>query len=222
MSFSPSNYFDLTKSKLAEIFSEDLPVWWALSQIERFLEKLPRGDILGRVDPGAYLVNPETIFIGKGSIVEAGAYIRGPCYIGEGCEVRHGAYIRGEVILSDHAIVGHATEVKHSLFLEGATAGHFAYIGDSILGRKVNLGAGVKCANLRLDRKNIILTWQGKKIETNLRKFGAIIGDGAQLGCNAVTNPGTLMGKMSGCSPCLSIGGIIAENQIIKRPNASI
>jgi NDP-sugar pyrophosphorylase family protein len=214
--FLAKNFFNLDSFAHHSLFSEEDPVWDALKNIIPYLSKLELGKIEGTIEEGAYLVHPETISIGPGSIVEAGAYIRGPCVIGKNCEVRHGAYIRGQVIVGDRCVIGHATEVKHAIFLDDAHAGHFSYVGDSILGNRVNLGAGVKCANLRLDRKNVLLNHNGKKIDSQLRKWGAILGDDVQIGCNAVTNPGTLMGKKSLSYPCVSIKGFIPENGVVK------
>lgn len=214
--FNPRDYFDLGQCAHSALFEEGQPVWEALKRIRSYLEKRELGKIEGSIEKGALLVNPETISIGKGSIVEAGAYIRGPCIIGENCQVRHGAYIRGAVITGNQCIIGHATEVKNALFLEGAQAGHFAYVGDTILGNHVNLGAGTICANLRLDNKNVSIRMPASTIESGLRKFGAILGDGVQIGCNCVTNPGVVMGKGSRSYPCLSISGVIPDHHVIK------
>ncbi|MDI6785692.1 MAG: glucose-1-phosphate thymidylyltransferase [bacterium] len=146
---------------------------------------------------GATLAD-EQIYIGKGTVIEPGAYIKGPTIIGNNCEIRQGAYIRGNVLVGNGCIVGHTTEVKNACFLNQAKAGHFAYIGDSILGNKVNLGAGTKLANLNIRNAPIQLRLNGKDINTNLRKFGAILGDDVETGCNSVTNPGTILGK--GCA----------------------
>lgn len=211
-SFSPSEFFDLSAFAHPSLFAVHEPVWLALSLIAPYLAAAKLGIIEGTVEKGAILVNPETISIGKGTVVEAGAYIKGPCIIGEKCEVRHGAYMRGNVIVGNRCVIGHATEVKNSIFLDGSHAGHFAYVGDSILGNNVNLGAGVKCANLRFDGKPIRIGSH----PTGLRKCGAILGDKVQLGCNSVTNPGTVVGKGSLCVPCMNISGVIAPLSILK------
>ena len=144
----------------------------------------------------SFLINPELISIGKGTVIEPGAYIKGPCIIGENCTVRHGAYIRGDFIAGNNCVIGHDTEVKNCVMLNDARAGHFAYLGDTVVGNDVNLGAGTKCANLKLDGRPIIVHCEGTRIATGVKKFGAILGDGAQTGCNTVTNPGTLLEKM--------------------------
>lgn len=198
--------FDLQNSPHLALFQNG-PVWKALDNLHDYLMQ-QEFVIKGEVQPGAILINPELIAIGEGSVVEPGAYIKGPCVIGKNCQIRHGAYIRGDLLACDHVVIGHATEVKNSIFLEGAQAGHFAYVGDSILGKKVNLGAGTKCANLRLDRKNIKIQGQ----DSGRRKLGAIFGDGAQTGCNVVTNPGTIMAKNSVALPCSTPKGYICES----------
>src|SRR5271156_510993 len=178
--FYPAEYFDLSTFAHASIFDQNEPVWLPLKGIEKYLLSGLLGDIQGIVENGAYLINPEKISIGKGSVVEPGAYILGPCIIGENCQIRHGAYIRGNVITGNRCVIGHATEVKNSIFFDGAQAGHFAYVGDSILGNHVNLGAGTKCANLRFDNHHVPIIWQERRIDSGLRKFGAVFGDHAQ------------------------------------------
>jgi acetyltransferase-like isoleucine patch superfamily enzyme len=145
------------------------------------------------------------ICLGAGSVVEPGALIKGPTLIGAYTEVRQGAYMRGKCIVGDRCVVGHTTEMKGSVMLDGAKAGHFAYIGDSILGRLSNLGAGTKLANLKIGGSEVSVRVQDELIGTGLRKFGAILGDNVELGCNSVTNPGTLIGKGSIVFPLTSV-----------------
>jgi NDP-sugar pyrophosphorylase family protein len=215
-SFRALDFFELDQFEHASLFHADEVVWEVLKKIHLFLMQHPLGKIEGSIDPRAYLIHPELISIGEGSIVEPGAYIKGPCWIGKNCEIRHGAYIRGDFICGNHCVIGHATEVKNSVLLDHAQAGHFAYIGDSVIGNSVNLGAGTKCANLRLDHENIFVRFGDKKINSQLKKFGAIIGDHAQLGCNAVTNPGSLIGKGARCYPCVNVRGFVPENYIVR------
>jgi UDP-N-acetylglucosamine diphosphorylase / glucose-1-phosphate thymidylyltransferase / UDP-N-acetylgalactosamine diphosphorylase / glucosamine-1-phosphate N-acetyltransferase / galactosamine-1-phosphate N-acetyltransferase len=154
----------------------------------------------GRELPGATVIMAGAVLmgsriaLGRGVLVESGALIKSPTIIGDHTEIRQGAYLRGYCLIGAHCVVGHTTEVKHSLFLDHAKAGHFAYLGDSILGREVNLGAGTKFANLRFLAGNIAVRTSEGFIDTGRRKFGAILGDKAQTGCNSVTNPGTLIG----------------------------
>jgi NDP-sugar pyrophosphorylase family protein len=153
---------------------------------------------------GAILFD-EQIYIGEGSVIEPGALIKGPTIIGKNTEIRQGAYIRGDCIISDRCVVGHTTEMKSSIMLNEAKAGHFAYIGDSILGNNVNLGAGTKLANLKMINTQITLKIKGKTYNTGIRKFGAIMGDKVETGCNSVTNPGTLLSKRCMVYPCTSV-----------------
>lgn len=145
---------------------------------------------------GVYIKGSKFYF-GEGVVVEPFAYLEEPCYFSCRTQVRHAAYVRGSVYTGKGAVIGHTTEVKNSIFLQGAKAAHFAYVGDSILGAEVNLGAGTKLANLKFLRKEIILEMKGEKINTGLKKLGAILGDRVQTGCNAVLLPGTLIGKDS-------------------------
>lgn len=214
--FTPESLFDLSEFVHHQLFEPKLPAWEAIRNIKFYLEKAELGKIEGEIDNRAYLINPELISIGKRTVVEAGAYIQGPCIIGDDCEVRSGAYIRGNFIAGNGCVIGHTTEVKNVIFFNEAKAGHFAYIGDSIVGNRVNIGAGVKCANLRFDEKNIRIRVLNGKMDTGLRKLGAILGDDVHLGCNAVLNPGTIMGKKSGAYPCLNVSGVISENHIVK------
>jgi bifunctional UDP-N-acetylglucosamine pyrophosphorylase / glucosamine-1-phosphate N-acetyltransferase len=156
--------------------------------------------------PGAYLSDGKVV-IGPGSIVEPGAMIKGPAVIGKNCEVRQGAYFRGNCLVGDGCVVGHATEIKGSIMLDGAKAGHFAYIGDSILGKEVNLGAGTKLANLRMIKGTIVIRSGDAHYDTGRRKLGAILGDGTETGCNSVTSPGTLMGPRSIVYPAVNVPG---------------
>lgn len=145
---------------------------------------------------GSILIGKQ-IAIGKGVLIEGGATIKSPAIIGDCTEIRQGAYLRGYCISGKRCVLGHTTEIKHSIFLNDSKAGHFAYLGDSILGNNANLGAGTKFANLKFLEGNVSIQHDGDKIDTGLRKFGAILGDDSQTGCNSVTSPGTLMGKKS-------------------------
>lgn len=213
---SPASYFDLSKYKHAALFDGCTYAWQALKQIVPYLAKHVTGKIEVDIPQGVHLDKANLISIGKGTVVEPGAYIRGPCIIGENCVIRHGAYIRGDVIIGDRCVIGHDTEIKSSICLNDAHAAHFAYVGDSILGNGINLGAGTKCANLKLKGDGVVVHDNGKAIDSGLRKFGAIIGDGSQLGCNTVANPGTMIGKNVLCYPSINIKGVIPANSIVK------
>ena len=167
----------------------------------------PRGELKvtqnNSVMTGASVIMAGTVLIGagirigRGVLVESGVLIKGPAIVGDHTEIRQGAYLRGYCLLGERCVVGHTTELKHSVFLNDAKAGHFAYLGDSIIGENVNLGAGTKMANLRFLPGNVQVRTKEKLVPTGLRKFGAILGDGVQTGCNSVTNPGTVIGPNS-------------------------
>ncbi len=216
MSLPSSYFFDTTRYAHAILFQQDPYPWLVLQKLTAYLKSLPLGDHKGTISPQAYLVQPELISIGEGSIIEPGAYIQGPCVIGKHCVVRHGAYIRGNVLTGDHCVIGHTSELKQAILLDHAQAAHFAYVGDSILGNHVNLGAGTKCANFKLDHSEVQLRIDNQRIETKMRKLGAIIGDQSQIGCNAVTSPGTLIGPAVRCYPCLYIDGFIPSYSLVK------
>ena len=206
---SPDLFFDLRHLPFRELFDGIDFVWEALPRLEDFLASWVGGrghQIWGDVRSGALLDPEGDIYIGPGAVVEPGAYIAGPAWIGPGVQVRHGAYIRSHALIGQGSVVGHATEVKHSILLPGAHAPHFNYVGDSILGRGVNLGAGTKLSNLTVvsvkdpttgKRPTIKLTIDGETFDTGLAKLGAILGDGVQTGCNSVLNPGALIGPRS-------------------------
>lgn len=143
---------------------------------------------------GAILMG-DRIVIGRGVLIETGAMIKSPAILGDMTEVRQGAYLRGYCLAGKRCVLGHTTEIKHSIFLNDAKAGHFAYVGDSILGNDTNLGAGTKFANLRFLPGNVTIFHQGVRLDTGRKKIGAILGDQCQTGCNSVTSPGTLLGK---------------------------
>jgi NDP-sugar pyrophosphorylase family protein len=165
---------------------------------------------------GAVLIGPRIRF-GRGVLVEPGALIKSPAIIGDQTEIRQGAYLRGYTLVGARCVIGHVTEVKHAIFLDDAKAGHFAYLGDSILGAHVNLGAGTKMANLRFVRGEIEIKTPEGKMNSGLTKLGAILGDGVQTGCNSVTNPGTLLGRSSLVLPNATVpAGYHAPRSVIR------
>jgi bifunctional UDP-N-acetylglucosamine pyrophosphorylase / glucosamine-1-phosphate N-acetyltransferase len=157
------------------------------------------------------------IFIGSGSVVESGAFIQGPAFIGRQTEVRQGAYLRGGCLVGDRCVVGHVTEMKNSIMFSGAKAGHFAYIGDSLIGKECNLGAGTKLANLKLIKTTIKIKGGDKVYDTGLKKFGVIMGDGTETGCNSVTSPGTLLGPQCLVAPNATVKAGYHPRQTIIR-----
>ena len=177
-----------------------------MEQMERLTEGLAAGaevpsDV--RIDTSA-----GQVYIHPSASVNQFVRIEGPCYIGANAEVRHVAYLRRGSWICDGAVVGHATEVKNSVLLPGAKAPHFNYVGDSILGFGVNLGAGTKLSNVRNDRREIRLTLgDGTRTDTGLRKLGALVGDGCEVGCNVVTNPGTILAPGTMVNPNETVTG---------------
>lgn len=214
--FHADYFFDLSSFAHSALFKDTEFVWEVFARFERYFKTQTLGNIEVDIPPGVTLENKELISIGKGTTLEAGAFIRGPCIIGPHNSIRHGAYIRGNVITGAKCVIGHATEVKDAIFLDGAHAAHLSYVGNSILGKEVNLGAGVKCANLKFDDSAVSVKVDGQKISTGLRKLGAIIGDGSELGCNSVTNPGTLIGKGVFWYPGINFGGFVPHQSIVR------
>ena len=224
---SPDHFFDLRKVWFAEIFEGVKHPWellapkrkekWIISKLKANIAAIPRNGNLvtetvelsvcgGKaiVQAGSYLVG-EAVELRKGVVVEAGAWIAGPTILGEGTQVRHGAYVRGGVLTGSDAVIGHASEAKSSIFLNDAKAAHFAYLGDAILGNGVNLGAGTKVSNLKMTNDEVVLKVGDEKVPSGLRKFGAIIGDQVETGCNSVLNPGVLLGKKCMVYPAVSV-----------------
>lgn len=212
-SFKLEDFFDLSASHFKELFSKSTVLWEPLIKLDEYINKYSNGKIEGEVSQYTTLVNPSKITIGKNTKIFPGAYIEGPCIIGENVQIGHAAYIRPYSLIGNSCIVGHASEVKHSIMLPNAKAPHFNYVGDSILGNDVNLGAGVILANFKLNASLVTIKVEEKKIDTGLKKFGAIIGDGASLGCNTVTSPGTLLTKGFFCRPCSSLQGYYNKNK---------
>lgn len=225
--FRPEDFFDISDDIAADLFGDCAYVWQALHKLETWASALiGEGQRLnGDIMPGAHL-SDRNLFIGEGARIEPGAYILGPAFIGAGAVVRHGALVRENVVMLSGSILGHASEAKNSLFLPQAAAPHFNYVGDSIIGKKANLGAGTKLSNLAItskkdpvtsQRPTIKITIEDEEFDTKLSKMGAILGDGVQTGCNSVLNPGCLVGRHSLIYPNLSLGkGFYPPNSVIK------
>jgi NDP-sugar pyrophosphorylase family protein len=212
------SFFSLEYFAHKDLWVETEPVWHPLLHLEDYVQTRPLGIIESEISEHVFLKDKDLVSIEKGTIIEPGVMIQGPCIIGKNCVIRHSAYLRGPLILGDGCHIGHSAELKHSILLDGAHATHFVYVGDSILGNSVNLGAGVKCANLRLDRSEVTVCLDGKKIKSGLRKFGAIIGDRSQIGCNCVLNPGTLFSRESISFPLMNLSGYIPpRSQVHKK-----
>lgn len=213
--FAPEELFTLDRYEHRQLFSGVTNAWEALTRLNAYLKERLRPGIRGEVEPGAHIFGDD-VEIAEGARVEAGAYIRGPVIIGPGTEVRHGAYVRGNVLTGSKCVIGHDTECKGAIFLDHAKAAHFAYVGDSILGNDVNLGAGTKLANLKVVAGNVdALSAEGRPVATGLRKLGAILGDGVELGCNTVSSPGTIVGRGTLVYPLASIRGTIPPRSVV-------
>ena len=213
--FLVEDFFDLENEELALVFEGATYVWDALRNCAEVARKLTENAvILGTVHPTAVLEG--SVYVGEGSVIGPHVYIKGPTYIGRHTEVRQGAFLRENSIIGDNCVVGHATETKSSIMLKGSHAPHFAYVGDSILGQAVNLGAGTKLSNFKLQGNEIIIYHNGEVYPTGLRKMGAIIGDRSLTGCNTVTAPGTLIGSDSWIYSQISLRGYIPPRSIVK------
>lgn len=202
--------FDVSKvsATLRHLLEVERP-WEVLAKLDAFAADVPDRR-LGEVHPTAVLVG--NVYLEVGAKVGPHAYVEGPAWIAAGAEVGHGAYLRGGVVLAEGAKVGHATEVKRALFLEGAKAPHFNYVGDSVLGREVNLGAGVKLANFKTFGDTVRVAGES----TGLRKFGAALGDGVSIGCNAVTAPGTVVGPRTVVYHGATLRGVLPADVVVK------
>ncbi|HVN76480.1 MAG TPA: hypothetical protein VMT19_09200 [Thermoanaerobaculaceae bacterium] len=195
--FPATNFFTLSDFRHARVFASDRPVWDALgADLDAYLAAWDRWEVLTPLADGVHVLGGP-ISIGSDCRIDPGAVLRGPLIVGDGCEIRTGAYLRGRVILGNGCVVGAHTEVKGAVFLDEAHAPHQNYVGDSILGRKVNLGAGTILSNVKNVGREVTFRHGEELVSTGLRKFGAVLGDGCRTGCNTVLNPGVLMGP--GC-----------------------
>ena len=196
-------------------FPDDQPAWVLLDPTSKDGLKAQMNALEGEIEieEDGFFTAGKGIIIHASAIVEAGAYLIGPCYIGPRAVVRSGAYVREYSWICADAVVGHATEVKHSILLPQAKAPHFNYVGDSILGANVNLGAGTKLSNLRNDGGEVHLRINGQRMGSGLRKFGAILGEDCALGCNSVTNPGVVLGCKNVVWPNVTVTGVHGPNE---------
>ena len=214
MTFSAADFLDLSKTEHPSLFQDSVPVWEALKQIRNYLESSLRPAMKGKM-LGAPFIG-DRVTIGPGTVIENGACLKGPAWIGSNCEIRSGCYIRGNVIIGNGVVLGNSCEFKNCIVFDEAQIPHFSYVGDSILGYKAHLAAGVILSNVRLDRGEISVRHEGGKIPTGLRKFGAIVGDKAEIGCNSVISPGSIIGRGSMIYPLTHFSGALAENTILQ------
>lgn len=210
MSISVNELFTLRELDAQTIFEGIKYPWEVLTKINAFIleyaKTLPKD--FERID--------EFVWVGKGTTIEKSALIKGPAIIGYNCEIRHCAYIRGNVIIGNNVVVGNSTELKNSILFNKVQVPHYNYVSDSILGYKAHLGAGAITSNLKSNDTLVKVKCGDDIIETGLRKFGAILGDSAEVGCNAVLNPGTILGKDCIVYPLSSVRGYVPQNSILK------
>ena len=212
--FKPADLFDLKQTEHAAIFDGCEFAWEALKKIKNYIAANLRPALKNHCEGVAFI--GENVFIGEGTLVEDGVMIKGPAIIGKNCEIRHNAYIRDNVVIGDGCVIGNSTELKNALLFNNAVAPHFNYIGDSILGHKAHIGGGVVLSNFKSLPGNITVEMNGKVFDTGLRKFGALLGDFAEVGCNSVLNPGSIIGRSSVIYPASNWRGILSANMIAK------
>ena len=212
--FTAASLFDLSQTEHAGVFDGCVNAWEALARIKDYLKTHLKPGLKNRCEGNAWI--GELVFIGEGTVVEDGAMIKGPAIIGRNCQIRHNAYIREDVIIGDHCVIGNSCEFKNSMLFNRANVPHFSYVGDSILGHKAHLGAGVKVSNVKLVPGNVTVEKDGIPFDTGLRKFGVLLGDHTDVGCNSVINPGSIIGRGSVIYPNTSWRGILPANMIVK------
>lgn len=207
--------FDLTRPPqfLRDLLAVDYP-WQALALLDAFGDGLKDQRNQAAIHPNAVIDG--VLVMEDGAEVGPGAYLTGPVYLAKGAKVGHVAHLRGPVVLGPDAHVMHASEVKRSILLGGAKAPHFNYVGDSIVGHDVNLGAGVKLANFKTTGSTVNVGQES----TGLRKFGSALGDGVSIGCNAVLSPGTLVGKRSVIYSLAAVRGVVPADTVVKHSPA--
>lgn len=203
---------DLSHSVAADLFSGKTYPWEVLDQITDYIRTL--GATLSAEE---FDQIGEDVWIAKDATVFPSAYIGGPCIIDRGAEVRHGAFIRGSAIVGKGAVVGNSVELKNVVLFDGVQVPHYNYVGDSILGYKAHMGAGSITSNVKSDKSLVIVKGQDGLFETGRKKFGAILGDYVEIGCNSVLNPGTVIGRESIVYPTSSVRGVIPSKHIFKK-----
>lgn len=214
--FSASRFFDLARTQHAALFSNGDPVWAALERIPAYLAEHVRGQHFeGATVSPLSAIGPD-VFLSPGVVIEPFVTIKGPAWIGPGTTIRSGAYLRECVITGAKAVLGNSSEFKNCLLFDNVQVPHFNYVGDSILGYQAHLGAGVILSNVRLDRQNVVVTAGEERFPSGLRKFGAIVGDTTEIGCNAVLSPGSIVGRNCILYPGTQWRGYLPSNQIVK------
>ena len=215
-----SEFFALPPSlaRFAKFFPAAATPWDWLKQIAAALETVEAGAPGPKIPPGVHLEGK--VWLHPTVKLPPFAVIQGPAYLGAHTQIRPGAFIRGNVIAGENCVLGNSSEFKNCLLLDGVQAAHFNYVGDSLLGNGAHLGAGVICSNLRLDQGEVMVRLPNDTIATGLKKFGAVIGDKAEIGCNAVLNPGSLIGPRALVLPCTAFSGYVAANTVARTRHA--
>ena len=208
------NLYNLDATIASKIFEGATYPWEVLPKIEEFIKEL--GNTLSSEE---YEKRGEDIWIAKTATIAPTAYIKGPAIIGKNAEIRHCAFIRGKAIVGEGAVVGNSTELKNVILFNKVQVPHYNYVGDSILGYKAHMGAGVITSNVKSDKKLVVVKNKEEKIETGLKKFGAMLGDNVEIGCGSVLNPGTVIGKNTNVYPLSSVRGVVPSNSIYKKQN---
>lgn len=212
--FRPTDLFDLTQTEHAALFDGCEHAWDALKKLKDYLKTHVRSEHHHRSVGQAWI--GEHVFIGEGTVIENGVMIKGPAIIGRNCQIRHNAYLREDVIVGDTSVVGNSCELKNVILFNNCQVPHFNYVGDSILGYRSHLGAGVILSNVKVVKGNVTVDVEGQPIDTGLRKFGALLGDHTDIGCNAVLNPGSIIGRGSILYPGVNWRGGLPANMIVK------
>ena len=205
-----TDLFDLTHTRAGSMLAGKTYPWEALDEIKSTV--LAIGATL---DPELYDHPQEDVWIAKSARVYPTATITGPCVIGEHTEVRPGAFLRGSILVGDDAVVGNSSELKNCILFDGVQVPHYNYVGDSILGYKAHMGAGAITSNVKGDKKNVVVHGE-KDYETGRKKFGAMLGDHAEIGCGSVLNPGTIIGRDTQVYPLSSVRGVVPARHIVK------
>ena len=208
------NLYNLEETIAKELLESVTYPWEALQKIEEFILKIGE-----KLDKEKYEKKGENIWIAKSAKIAPTAYINGPAIIGENAEIRHCAFIRGKAIVGEGAVVGNSTELKNVILFNKVQVPHYNYVGDSILGYKSHMGAGSITSNVKSDKKLVIVKNGKETIETGLKKFGAMLGDNVEVGCNSVLNPGTVVCRNTNIYPLSCVRGVIPENHIYKNKN---
>ena len=205
------NLYNLEETNAAEVFEGKTYPWEVLPEIKTFILKL--GESLPK---DKFECREGNIWIAKSAKIYLTATILGPCIIDEETEVRPGAFIRGSALVGDHCVVGNSTELKNVILFDNVQVPHYNYVGDSILGYKSHMGAGSITSNVKSDKLLVVVKCGDERIETGLKKIGAMLGDRVEVGCNSVLNPGTVIGRDSNVYPTSCVRGTIPEKSIWK------